>query len=274
MKKRTKKPPVKLEVARQWLRRHEEGGESVPKIAEADDYDVRTVRKQLERARSEREVREAKQVVLRGALERHYADLCSFAEKLKADLSGDVPTNVSMTLRDDPMWRALHEHLPRLRLWTDIEKWRRLAPEYEKSVERCKEHIQSEAASRVSLEFVSSAKSIGLNDEFTDGLAFHLQAAARDGQGLKDTEYYLLNTKRGVRVRLGAYMIALVPEDKVKDVQGLFNAIMDEALDWEEYSVLKKCTEEFLKAKRGIHEELTKIILRRIIPGRCVYCPF
>jgi len=213
-------------------------------------------------------------VVLRGALERHYADLCSFAEKLKADLSGDVPTNVLMTLRDDPMWRALREHLPRLRLWTDIEKWQRLVPEYERSVERLKEPIQSEAASRVSLEFVSSAKSIGLNDGFADGLTFHLQAAARDWQGLSSFEYYLVNSRGAVRVGRGQYTLALAPEARVKDVQELFDAMMKEALDWEEYSVLKKCTEEFLKVKRDIHEELTKIILRRIIPGRCLYCPF
>lgn len=274
MVKRKRKPPVKPELAREWLRRHEKDGESPPEIAESDGFDVRTVRKQIEQAQSEREVREARHVVLRAALEQHYVDLCSFAEKLKADLSGNAPTSVSLTLKEDPMWRALHEHLPRLRLWRDIEGWQRLVPEFDKSTEGLKERIESEAASQASLEFVSSVDKIGLYDGFTDGLVFHLQAVARGWQGLEGIAYKLANTQNGTRVERGAYTLALVPEDGVKDIQELFDAMMGEALDWEEYLALKKHTEEFLGIKAAIHDELTKIILRRVIPGRCVYCPF
>lgn len=64
------------------------------------------------------------------------------------------------------------------------------------------------------------------------------------------------------------------PEDRVKDIQQLFDAMINETLDWEEYLALKKHTEEFLGIKAATHDELTKIILRRIVPGRCVYCPF
>ena len=49
---------------------------------------------------------------------------------------------------------------------------------------------------------------------------------------------------------------------------------MDEAIEWNEYSMLKRHTEDFMRIKRAIHEELLKIILRRIVPGKCVYCPF
>ena len=103
MKKRTRKPPVRPEVARKWLKRYEEDGESPPQIAQSDGFDVRTVRKQLELMRHEREVREARQVVLRKALESHYADLCSFAENLRAALSGDTPKHISNSFRDDPV---------------------------------------------------------------------------------------------------------------------------------------------------------------------------
>ncbi len=79
MRRRTKKPAVRPEVRRQWLRRFEEYGESPPEISKADGYDVRTVRKQIEYAREERELREARAMVLRNDLERHYSDLCEFA---------------------------------------------------------------------------------------------------------------------------------------------------------------------------------------------------
>ena len=111
MVKRIRKPAVKPEVRRQWLRRYEEEGESPPQIARADSYDVRTVRKQIGAERQERERRDARSVVLRHALEQHYADLYSFAQKLDLQLTMEGSTLDMM--RGDRMWSALREHLPR-----------------------------------------------------------------------------------------------------------------------------------------------------------------
>ena len=38
MAKRTKKPPIKAEMRRDWLKRNEEEGESPPQIAVKDRY--------------------------------------------------------------------------------------------------------------------------------------------------------------------------------------------------------------------------------------------
>ena len=115
MARRIKKPAVRPELRRQWLRRYEEDGESPPEIAKADGYDVRTVRKQIEVERQERERREARSTVLRQALEKHYADLCDFAQKLDLELAR-VGGSLLM-LKNDPMWSALREHLPRSTIW-------------------------------------------------------------------------------------------------------------------------------------------------------------
>ena len=88
MAKRIKKPLVMPEKRREWYKRSEEEGESAPQIAKADKYDVRTVRKQIEIEKQEREIREARSVVLRSALENHYRDLCRYAEGLKLRHSG------------------------------------------------------------------------------------------------------------------------------------------------------------------------------------------
>ena len=71
MGKRTKKPPVRPEVRKDWLNRYEKDGESPPQIAKSDGYDVRTVRKQLQEAQREREIREGRLTVLRKAIEGH-----------------------------------------------------------------------------------------------------------------------------------------------------------------------------------------------------------
>ena len=94
MARRIKKGAVRPELCKQWLRRFEEDGESPPHIAEADGYDVRTVRKQIEKAMQEREMREARVMVLRDALEKHYKDLYTFAETLDSSISWP-PYNIS-----------------------------------------------------------------------------------------------------------------------------------------------------------------------------------
>ena len=274
MKKRRKKPPVRPEVARKWLERYEEYGESPPQIAQSDGYDVRTVRKQLELMRHEREVREARQVVLRKALEKHYADLCSFAENLRAALSGDTPKHVSTSLKDDPMWTALREHLPRAPLWKTIEKWEGVTDEFHSSLERLGHRIREEATAKTSLEFVPSRGKVGLIDGFTEAVSSHLRSIARGEQGLEGLDYSTRDREQGILVQLELFRIALVPEAKVSSIQQACSSLMDEAVQWEEYARMQKSIQEFSETQRILRDELTKIILRRVLPGRCVYCPF
>lgn len=275
--KRVKKPSVRPEVARKWLKRHEEDGESVSHIAESDSYDVRTVRKYLELMRQEREVREAKQVVLRQALERHYNDICSFVERLRTDFGGDTPVRVvTPALKENPMWKALREHLPRSPLWKDIDKWEKLADSFQTSVDRINERVRKEAKSRTSLEFVSSLDRIGLyNDGLTALVVFHLKSLARGAMGFKDiAKFARTKTEHGVRVQFGAFGIGIGPEEKAREIETLCTNLLDEAEEWEEYETLSKLTQEFLRVQRSLNEELTKLALKRVVPGRCAYCPF
>jgi hypothetical protein len=136
-----------------------------------------------------------------------------------------------------------------------------------------KERIRAEALPAASMKFSSSVAEIGLYDGFVDGLIFHLKAVARGWQGLTGMEPELTRTKDGVRVKRGAFALALSPEGEADNVNKFFDAIMNEALGWDEYLRLKKDTDDFLRCKRAIENELTTIILRRIIPGKCLYCP-
>jgi hypothetical protein len=274
MAKRIKKPAVRPELAREWLRRHEEDGESPPQIAKADSYDVRTVRKQLEKMSRERELREARQVVLRQALENHYVDICSFAEKLRAEISGRTPSMVSPILKDDPMWKALRQHLPRSPLWKDIDHLERLAEPFRLCLDNIKERVRKEAVSRTSLQFVSSGDEIGFTDGLPEGIAFHLQSVARRERGLAEVSYNRKSAKTLVRIEHGAFNIALVPEEKAEEVIAISRGLEKESTEWQDYQELFRLTQDFLKAQQGLKEELTRIILRRVVPGKCMYCPF
>jgi hypothetical protein len=274
MAKRIKKPAVRPELAREWLRRYEEDGESPPQIAQADGYDVRTVRKQLERMSRERELREAKHVVLRQALEKHYVDICSFAEKLRAEISGLTPSTVSPILKDDPMWKALRQHLPRSPLWRDIDRVERLAEPFMICLDNIKERVRNEAESRTSLQFVSSGDEIGFTDGLSESIAFHLQSIARGERGLAEVSYSKKSAKTLVRIEHGAFSIALVPEVNVEEVIAISRGLEKDSTEWQECQELFRLTQEFLKVQQGLKEELTRVILRRVVPGKCMYCPF
>jgi hypothetical protein len=120
MAKRIKKPPIRPEKRKEWLGRFEVDGESQPQIALKDGFDIRTVRKQIELAKEEREAREARTLVLRSALEKHYEDLRKFAEKLDSEIRGVA--NVPPLPDDDLIDGALRQHLPRSPLWSYLAK--------------------------------------------------------------------------------------------------------------------------------------------------------
>lgn len=274
MTKPKKQPPVTSERAREWLKRFEENGESPPQIAEADHFDVRTVRKYLERAREERDRRQTKQAVLRGALEKHYADLCVLAKKIKIELIKDIPVAISTTLKEEPLFRALQKHLPQSRLWKDIRSLSELELDYRQSIEKLKERIRKDALSGTPMSFVSSPGELGLYDEgFTMAMVAYLQSAARGYQGWAFTEYREIESAEGVRIERGSYALGLVPKKDVKAVEDLFDTMMKTALEWEEYGTMLGITERFLQVRTRIEDELLKIILRRVVPGKCDYCP-
>jgi len=120
MSKRIKKPPVKLEQRQDWLERYELG-ESPPKIARSDGFDMRTVRKHIEQAKQEREVKEARSMVLRNALERHYQDMCDYAQRLDSEITGQ--TVDSWSLHDEQIRAALRQHLPRSPIWAYLNQY-------------------------------------------------------------------------------------------------------------------------------------------------------
>jgi hypothetical protein len=272
---RKKKATVNPELARKWLSRHEEYGESVPQIAKASGYDARTVRKYLALLSEEREQREARQVVLRGALEKHHADLCSLAERLKDGISGRVPTVVSSILRENPLYEALQQHISRWPLWRDIEKLEQLKKPFDSALQAVRKRVRKAAERKSSLKFVpSSGDSTGLLEGWIDSITFHVQSIASGGQGLKGIDYSNKDIGVGILIQLGAYTIALVGQEQAQNVEELHSSRLNEAPNWEESTVLFRCVGDFTKVQGDIKQQLTKVILRRILPGRCIYCPF
>jgi len=287
MEKRIKKPPVKLEQRREWLRRSEMG-ESVPKIADTDDFDVRTVRKHIELAKQEREVKEARATVLRNALERHYDDLRNFAEKLNSQVLGSgnaAPWHDGDLMEaapwqdDDLMEAALRQHLPRSPIWSYLSRWQNLNQKAKERPRQLENMIEEAVKADRRLTPLVTA---GL-DEVIPGvigvLAFQVEQWSHGHKGL-DLKDNLFTEPAGegfVNLRYGPWQMGKMDSEHAKGYVEIVRDILEDLesniRDWEVYSELEKIITEIGRLRRKLREELAVIRLRRIVPGRCKYCP-
>ncbi|MDP2917687.1 MAG: hypothetical protein Q8O16_07155 [Dehalococcoidia bacterium] len=273
MKPRIKKPAVRPELRRDWLRRHEEEGQSPPEIAEKDKYDVRTVRKQIEIERQERERREARSIVLRQALEKHYADLVIFAQKLDSHITGE--TGSLSILKNDPMWSALREHISRSALWKNLDRWETLWEEARQADSELKRQLEPVVRSRAPLPFPALHGEIGLSPGIVDLLAAHFIFTAKGEGGLdKRTDFRLEAAERGTTsMAYGPYNIGRVDSERISEVKTLVLELMNEVTTREEHGEMMHLLTRLERVKHDLHDELLIIILRRVVPGRCRYCP-
>jgi len=277
MAKRTKKPPVKPEIGRAWLRRNEENGESPPQIATTDGYDVRTVRKQIETAKQEREAREARSLVLRNALERHYDDLRNLAEKLNSQISG--LDNVMPSPDDDLLEAALRQHLPRSPMWSYMLKRQSLQQKSDEQLKKIESVIEQAAKADRRLTPLVTA---GLNGVI-HGIVTALVAQARQwshgsmGLNLKDNLAMEPVGEGFVNLHWGFSQMGKMDkehaEEYVKIVLEVLGDLESNLREWEAYRDLEKTIAEIGRLGRKLREELAVIRLRRIVPGRCKYCP-
>jgi hypothetical protein len=277
MAKRTRKPPIKPEVRRDWLRRNEENGETPPQIAAKDRYDVRTVRKQIDLAKQEREAREARSVVLRNALERHYDDLRKFAEKLNSEISG--ASNVPSSPDDDLMEAALRQHLPRSPIWGYMSKRQNLQQRVDEEQQNLERVIEESVKADHRLASLINTSLDGI----VRGIVAVLIAEAKQwshgniGYSLKDSLVMEPAGEGLVNPRFGFSHMGVMEmehsEKYVKIVHDVLEDLESRLRDWEEYRDLEKTIIEIGRLGGKLREELAVIRLRRIVPGRCRYCP-
>jgi len=277
MAKRTKKPAVKPEIRRNWLKRNEEEGESPPQIAKEAKYDVRTVRKQIEVARQEREAREARSIVLRNALERHYEDMRRYAEKLNSQITG--MNDSTSSLDDDFIESALRQHLPRSPLWAYLSRLQVLQQRANEGQQVLENKISEIVKKEPALKRLTDA---GL-DGVVPGIVAVLDAETKqwlDGYSaytLKDSMIMEAAGEGLVDPRVGfSRMGTMAKEKAVGNMKIVLKALAElEVLvkGIQEYIELEKIIAETERLHSKLREELAIIRLRRIVPGRCKFCP-
>jgi hypothetical protein len=271
MGKRIKKPPVRPEQRQDWLKRYELG-ETPPKIAEADGFDVRTVRRQIEHARLERDVREARAGVLRDALESHYRDMYDRVIELDAEISSE--NTVSLDAESDRKLSALRQHLPRSPLWNNLRRRNEALNKISELENSVKEQFAERLARDESVEEILIVQPDFHVSNIVAAMLFQFKAWARGWSGLNiDTDVHIDSRQEGyVDMRYGAFHVWVL-ETYIEKVRQILQDYESEIRDWEQYEDMQKQFRQFESLSRRLRDDLAVIIMRRIVPGRCKYCP-
>jgi len=89
-----------------------------------------------------------------------------------------------------------------------------------------------------------------------------------------DRDIHLEKTSEGrVRMRYGFSHFGEMEEGQVKTIKAVLIDFESELKHSPEYLEMEKLYGKLGRLKTSIGESLTVILLRRIVPGRCKYCP-
>ena len=273
MAKRTRKPPVKPEKRLEWLRRVERDGETLSHIAETDDFDMRTVRKQIEAARLERDVQSARTEVLRDTLVAHYRDLLETVQSIEKQISDEGTVSMG---KEQPLMFGLQQHMTRSPLWENLRKWNRTVTELAGLLEVIPNKIREDLKSDGRLSEIVSHGAGGVTESAVEVLVFQMKAWARGWQGLSmPADVHVERTPKGkVRMRYGfASFGELDNEGSVEVIKAVLTNFESRLRLYPEYLELEKLYSRLQRLGTAIRETITLIRLRRIVPGKCKYCP-
>jgi hypothetical protein len=272
MTKRTKKPPVKPEKRLEWLHRVEKGGETLTHIAESDDFDLRTVRKHIEIARLERDVQKARSEVLRDALEGHYRDLLDTVRNIEKQVFSESQVSLEKGI---PLVLGLRQHMPRSPLWENLRKWNRVLTELAELEAVIHNNLQREIEADGRLNGIVSQGANGVIPAAVDVLVHQVKEWARGREGLKiDRDIHIEKTKEGrVRMRYGFSRFGEIEEIQIQTIKAVLIDFESGLKDRSEYLEIEGLFNRVGRLKTNIGEILTVVLLRRIVPGRCKFCP-
>jgi len=271
MAKRIKKPPVKPETRQSWMKRHEQG-ESITDIATNDKFDARTVRRHVELAKQEREVKEARAMVLRNAMEEHYRDLSSYADKLSVLQSGESAAESS---REAYIHTALRQHLPRSPIWGYLKQREGLKQQIDQLRQQAGMKLEKVVKSDSRLSSGLDANEKGVVPGIIVALKFQIEQWSQGGQGL-NTKDNLVQASAGEVFTILRYGFSEMGEVKKEHITLIDKVLRDwesRVKRWEECKKLEKSFIELKRVEKNLKDELAVISLRRIVPGRCRYCP-
>lgn len=267
---------VNPELRQEWLRRYEVGGELPTQIAK-DGWDPRTVRKGIQQAREEREAQLIRREVLGRALSEHYHELVEQTQKLDDTFSSKTPKQVSSDWLSHPLSKALEEHLPKSPLWKSLKVWNESIEKYEKFYEDYSEFIIVLFTAKLEeLKGKRMGKELGwVKDSMEETIAVASRKAIEPRPvaiRYHQSKEFLLQAADLLRKQMAKSEIS-VPYKGAEEGIVLLNKIFVVEPVWDKWDEFQEIQHKLEDLSMAIRTELSTIIWRKVVPGRCRFCP-
>ena len=254
---------------RSWLERYEKGT-TVATIAKEAGRADRTVKDQLERARRERQHQQVQADLLRESYRDHHGQLLQLAERLGERCHTPRRDGLLGAAEIDErlLYRGLRSHTRGSEIWGEVKRWEDGARALgEESVQ-----LEREANCMVSQE-ISDMPHV-LADGFTQSLRDEGSMVA---QGLEpEAKEYTAHPSGGTfQLRRGSFILADgLPDQRVLgETQEKHRGLLEQLLTSQTIGRLKSRWREWAGARDSLHEQLTILQLRKLLPGQCDLCP-
>ncbi len=168
------------------------------------------------------------------------------------------------------MRRALHLHTRGNSLWRTLTALEKTASRFEERRLRLIEKIMQRVAEDTR----------DLRGEFVGGVAqtAFIQAMSAATQQIKyfdDIDYKIAPHADGRRALwLGGFLLAMAQADELLvQIRKRHELLLEESTEWEELPPIGGIYNEMKQLKQRIDKTIETLVLKRVLPGECSYCP-
>jgi hypothetical protein len=199
------------------------------------------------------------------------------AQEMESNIITGRP--VSMDPQEDRRISALRQHLPRSPLWNNIPKWNRTIEEINELAKSMKDRIETELKQDEQVLGIDSQ----IRDRFISGLIAALNSqvdqwvTGSPGLDLDIHIYIEPDSESGHVICYGKNRISPLSKEQAERyepaVRDIIRRVESDGKETDEFGKIEKLNIQIDNLKRRIRDELAVIIMRRVVPGRCRYCP-
>lgn len=266
---RGRKSAVSSYERRRWLEELEKG-KGITEISKEAGRDIRVVKRHIEIALEERQLTQARQDFLSGRLEQHQDDLLTEMRRLRRVVAQWPPIRLEPSGSSKlKIFQAVKEHTNRLPLRTALDAYDQAYAEYEEA----RRHIGDEL-SKKEAELLSELP----KDIVTYSWYPRLVDILEQGTSVADasSRSYRSNEEEGGACRPSWGDLNLtrsaIPAASVPAIAEAHKKLRDLAVTFQ--AILQDYRQRIEGMSEQVIENLDVFMLRRVVAGRCRFCPF
>jgi len=257
---------VTSEERDQWLDEFEKEG-NITKISNAAGRDIRTVKKYIEIAETERETKRVRRDFLLGRLELHHEDLLGEVRRLQGTLapSAEFQRLEPADAHEKMLHDAFVEHIRRQPIFNVMARWESAVQDYTNFREKLKENLELEEK--------------GLVDGLPRDSLFEWSpkvASVQEFQSANNFDYTKeKQSPEGTNIHI-LWASTWLTKEYVDE--SMFDSILEahkklRSFATEQVSELRPLHSELASLATKITDQLEAFLMRRLVPARCQYCP-